>query len=166
MSHSSYANPQRIRYDTGRTAIQFGADTETVAYEFVGPKGKKGLVRDIEIEITEDMVGTTTVPEINVGSAASALGTLKTEYGRFRLGSAAGTGYATSLSPNPIRASSLVNTYNEVGSGGKTSGRFTGHVELEKDFIPPDTSFFITLVAGSGGTETGAGVVAVEIDWF
>lgn len=162
MTHRSYAFPVSLTYDTGVTPIQFGADTETVGYEFIGPKGLKGLVRDIEIEITEAMVGTTTVPEINVGSAVSALGSLKKEYARWRLGTAAGTGYATSVSPNPLRASSLVqgNGLNQV------STRFTEHVSLSTDFIPADTTFFITLVAGDGGSETGAGRVRVYIDWF
>ena len=56
-------------YDTGVTPVQFGADGEAVSYKFIGPPGKKGLVRDIEVLITEDMVGTTTVPEIGVGDA-------------------------------------------------------------------------------------------------
>lgn len=166
-----YDNAESITYalGTGGTAIEFGADGEAKSYEFIGPKGKKGLVRDIEVEITEDMVGTTTVPEIGVGDAASDLGSLDNEYARFRLGSAVGTGYATTLDPNPIRASSLVDSYNEVGAAtnpGKQSTNFTEHVALEKAFIPADTPFFISLVPGSGGTETGAGRVRVYIDWF
>ena len=165
-----YDTPQKIRYEVGTdTPIQFGADGEAKSYSYIGPKGKKGLVRDIEIEITEDMVGTTTVPEIGVGDAASDLGSLDNEYGRFRLGSTAILGYTTAVSPNPIRASSLVNSYNEVGAAtnpGKQSTRYSEHVALEKAFIPADTPFFISLVPGSGGSETGAGTVAVEIDWF
>lgn len=166
----AYDTPQRIRYELdGGAAIQFGADGETKSYEFIGPKGKKGLVRDIEIEITEDMVGTTTVPEIGVGDAASDLASLDNEYGRFRLGSTAILGYTTALSPNPVRASSFVNSKNEVGAAtnpGKQSLAFSEHVALEKAFIPADTPFFISLVPGSGGSETGAGRPAVEIDWF
>jgi len=166
-----YDNPIRIRYELdGGAAIQFGADGEAKSYEFIGPKGRRGLVRDIEIEITEDMVGTTTVPEIGVGDAASDLGSLDNEYGRFRLGSTAILGYTTSSAPtNPIRASSLVNSNNEVGATtlpGKQSIAFSEHVALEKAFIPADTTFFISLVPGSGGSETGAGRPAVEIDWF
>jgi hypothetical protein len=163
----TYDNPWREIYDTGVTTIQFGADSEEKAYEFIGPKGKKGLVRDIEIEVTEDMVGTTTVPEINVGDAAAAVGSLDHEYARFRLGGTAILGYiATTLSPNPIRASSLIDTNNAPGAGGKQSTDYSEHVVLERDFIPADTPFFISLVPGSGGTETGAGRVRVTIDWF
>jgi hypothetical protein len=158
-----YDTPERIRYDLGgNAAIQFGADGEAKAYEYIGPKGKKGLVRDIEIEVTEDMVGTTTVPEVNVGDAASDLGSLDHEYARFRLGSTAILGYTTSVSPNPLRASSLV----KGNPTPPTSPAFSGHVELEKALIPADTPFFISLVPWSGGSETGAGRVVVEIDWF
>lgn len=167
----SYDTPIRIRYDLGgNAAIQFGADGEAKAYKFIGPQGRRGLVRDIEIEITEDMVGTTSVPEIDVGDAASDLGSLDTEYARFRLGSTAILGYTTALAPNPVRASSFVRgNPNEPGattSPGRQSPAYSGHVELEKAFIPADTDFWISLVPGSGGTETGAGRIAVEIDWF
>jgi hypothetical protein len=167
----SYDTPEKIRYSlTGGAAIQFGAAGETASFEFIGPKGKKGLVRDIEIEVTESMVGTTSVPEINVGDAASVAGTPEVEYARWRLGTAAGTGYATSVSPNPLRASSLVQgNPNEPGAAilpGRQSVRFSEHVVLEKAFIPADTPFFISLREGVDGAEAGAGRIAVEIDWF
>lgn len=167
-----YDNAERIRYEFGtnvQEALQFGAAGETVAYEFIGPKGKRGIVRDMEIEVTEDMVGTTSVPEINVGDAASVAGTPEVEYARWRLGTAAGTGYTTAVSPNPLRASSLVNSKREVGASvnpGQQSLRFSGHVQLEKAFIPADTPFFISFREGVDGSETGAGRAAVEIDWF
>lgn len=166
----SYDKAERIRYTFGATpqvALQFGAAGETVAYEFIGPKGKKGIVRDIEIEVTEAMVGTTTVPEINVGSAATVAATPSVDYARWRLGTAAGTGYATSV--NTLRASSLIQSYNEVDATtnpGKQSTRFSEHVVLEKDYIPADTLFYISFREGVDGSETGAGRVAVEIDWI
>ena len=167
-----YDKPIRIRYELdGGAAIQFGADGEAKSYEFIGPKGKKGLVRDIEIEITEDMVGTTTVPEIGVGDAASDLGSLDNEYARFRLGSTAILGYTTTFTAtNPLRASSLVqgnpNTPGAATLPGRQSTRYSEHVVLEKAYIPADTPFFISLVPGSGGSETGAGRPRVYIDWF
>ncbi len=163
---------QTIRYVVGeQTAVDFGADGEAKSYAHIGPPGKKGLVRDIEVRITEDMVGTTTVPEIGIGDAASDLGSLDNEYGRFRLGTAIGTGYSTTtFTSGMVRASSLVDGYpNAVGATtlpGRQSTNYSEHVVLEKAFIPADTAFFISLVPGSGGTETGAGMVAVEIDWF
>jgi hypothetical protein len=163
---------QSIRYVVGNdTPVQFGADGEAKSYAFIGPPGKKGLVRDIEVRITEDMVGTTTVPEIGVGDAASDLGSLDNEYARFRLGSTAILGYTTSsFTSGMVRASSLVDGYpNAVGAAtlpGRQSTNYAEHVVLEKAFIAADAPFFISLVPGSGGSETGAGMVAVEIDWF
>lgn len=159
---------QTIRYEVGNaTPIEFGADGEAKSYAFIGPAGKKGLVRDIEVRITEAMVGTTTVPEVGVGDAASDLGSLDNEYGRFRLGTAIGTGYTTS--PAVRRASAYVDSIKEPDAAtlpGRQSTDFSEHVALEKSYIPADTVFYISLVPGSGGTETGAGMVAVEIDWF
>lgn len=161
-----YDNSIRIRYTFGATpqvALQFGAAAETVAYEFIGPKGRKGLVRDIEIEVSETMVGTTTVPEIGVGAAAGVAGTPSYDYARFRMGTAAGTGYSTSV--NTIRAKSLC-----VGASATrvppTLEDYTGHVKLETDFIPADTLFYINFNEGVDGTEAGAGRPAIEIDWI
>lgn len=156
----------RIRYDlAGGVIVQFGAAGETIGYQFKGPPGKKGLVRDFEIQVTENMVGTTEVPEIVVGSALSTNnGTTKVlykEYGRFRLGTAAGTGYATSTSVRRARSLAAPNS-----SGKMVLSDFTEHVALETDFIPADTIFFVTLVEGLDGSETGAGNVWVEVDWF
>lgn len=163
----SYDTPQRIRYDlAGGVIVQFGAAGETIGYQFKGPPGKKGLVRDIEIQVTENMVGTTEVPEICVGSAVSTNnGTTKvlfSEYGRFRLGTAAGTGYATTTAVR--RARTLATTITSTGKPTLTD--FAGHILLETDFIPADTIFFVTLVEGLDGSETGAGNVWVEVDWF
>lgn len=166
----SYDNPITETYDLGgNAAIQFGAASETKAYEFIGPKGRKGLVRDIEIEVTEAMVGTTSVPEINVGAAATVAATPSVDYARWRLGAAAGTGYGTDVSPNPLRASSLIQSINEPGAAvnpGRQSLRFSEHVVLEKNYIPADTPFFISLREGVDGSETGAGRIRVTIDWF
>lgn len=162
MENAHYRNPW-VWWSPG--IIQFGADNETVSYALMLPKGKKGVVRDIMIHITEAMVGTTTVPEILVEATASALGAVVGTYARFRLGSTAILGYTTT--PAVRRASSLVTSYNEVGAAtrpGKQSVAYTEHVALEKAFIPADTAFLITLLAGSGGSETGAGQIAVEFD--
>jgi hypothetical protein len=153
----AYDTPQKVRYDlAGGVIVQFGAAGETIAYQFKGPPGKKGLVRDIEIQITETMVGTTTVPEIVVGATSSA-----SEYARFRLGTSAISGYATSTSVRRARTLAAPNS-----TGKYTLTDFTGHVLLETDYIPADTIFFITLIEGVGGTPAGAGNVWVEVDWL
>src|SRR5882724_5033911 len=91
----------------------FGATTEN--RKFIGPKGKKGTVRDIRTYITADMVGTTTVPEINVGSAASDAGAVVAEYARHRLGTTAILGNTAAGTPYRARALAL-------GAAGFTGG--------------------------------------------
>src|SRR5882724_8521570 len=129
----------------------FGATTEN--RKFIGPKGKKGTVRDIRTYITADMVGTTTVPEINVGSAASDAGAVVAEYARHRLGTTAILGNTGTATPTTYRASALA-----LGAPGYTGGSppsltdFAGHVLLEIAKIPKDTAFFICRIKGAGGT--------------
>lgn len=131
----------------------FGATTETQTY--MGPKGKQGYVRDIDIDITADMVGTTTVPEIMVGTASGL-----SEYARFRLGTTAILGYTSAAGPR--RAS-------VVAGGAKNFDDFAGHVKLGSDVsatrIPADTAFVITRKLGVGGTPAGTGRSRVIIDW-
>jgi|ERR1043166_3234234 hypothetical protein len=131
----------------------FGNSTATFSY--IGPKGKEGHVEDIVVDITADMVGTTTVPEVDVGTASGDV-----TYARYRLGSAAGTGYAASATPK--RAS------QEAWSGNPpiTLSDFAGHVALNTARIPKDTAFVITLKAGTGGSPAGTAKVYVILKWF
>jgi hypothetical protein len=153
---ASYEKPIRERFSPG-PAVAFGAAAGTVSYAYIGPRGKRGMVRDITARITAAFVGTTSVPEITVGSAASSVGSLNAEYARFRMGTAAATGYGTD--PGVRRAS-------QVSGGLNVYEDFTGHVKLATAFIPADTVFVITLVEGDGGSEAGTAFVWVDIDWF
>lgn len=140
----------------------FGATTESRAIR--GPKGKTGRVVDIRTYLTADAVGTTTVPEINVGSAASTPGSLKTEYARHRIGTTAVAGNLAT--GTPYRARALAQAAPAVPtSGPPTLNDFPGHVALETARIPADTTVFITRVAGVGGTPAGTGVTEVEVWW-
>jgi hypothetical protein len=147
----AYHNAQRERYTI--PSVAFGATTTSQVWK--GPAGKKGYVRDIIVYLTADAVGTTTVPEVTVGSSAG-----DTTYARFRLGTAAGTGYTAAASP--YRARNLV-----TGNGAaQTLSDFTGHVSLETSAIPSDTAFYVSGKAGVGGTPAGTGIIHVDIDWF
>lgn len=148
-----YDDPLREVYFIPSAA--FGATTDTLS--IIGPKGKKGLVRDIEVHLTADAVGTTTVPEIDVGTSSG-----DTSYARFRLGSAAGTGYAAAS--GPYRASQVGG--NTLIDGTPVYEDFTGHVKMGTAFIPADTAAVITRKAGTGGSPAGTGVTRVTIDWF
>lgn len=152
LAQASYASPITEKYTLPSSA--FGATTATQTHK--GPPGRRGLVRDIRVLLTADAVGTSAVPEIDVGNASG-----DTSYARFRLGTAAGSGYAASSSPFNARALCT------GGNGLKpTKSDFTGHVALETDFIPADTAFVITAKQGSGGVPAGTGITEVTIDWF
>lgn len=147
-----YENPFREIYIQPSSA--FGATTETQTY--MGPPGMVGYVRDIDVDITADMVGTTTVPEILVGTASG-----DSTYARFRLGTAAGTGYTSAGGPR--RATTVA---------GKRFGQafafadFAGHVLMGSARLPADTAFVITRKAGTGGTPAGTARSRVIIDWY
>lgn len=148
----TYDNPQREYYFQPSAA--FGATLDTQRH--MGPKGKQGLVRDILVDITATMVGTTSVPEIAVGASSGA-----STYGRFRLGTTAIAGYAATA---PFRAS-VIGGFT-LDDGTPTFQDFTGHVMMGTAFIPADTAFFISRVAGVGGAPAGTGSSIVIIDWF
>lgn len=132
----------------------FGATTD--ATRIIGPKGRKGFVRDIMVDITASMVGTTTVPEIVVGATSGA-----SEYARFRLGTSATAGYAATA---VFRASQVGG--NTLQDGTPVYEDYTGHVKMATAPIPADTQVFITRVAGTGGSPAGTGTTRVTIDWF
>ena len=94
----------------------FGATA--VTHYIVGPKGKVGFVRDISVEVTTSLVGTSTVPEVNVGYTVG-----DSTYGRYRLGTATGTGYNV----GPYRASLEAIT----GNPPRALADFAGHVVLD-----------------------------------
>ena len=131
----------------------FGNSTAT--FNYIGPFGKEGHVEDIIVDITADMVGTTTVPEVDVGTASG-----DTTYARYRLGSAGGTGYTAASTPK--RASQEAWT----GNPPIALSDFAGHVALNTARIPKDTAFVITLKAGTGGAPAGTARVYVVIKWF
>jgi hypothetical protein len=147
----SYDTPLRECYFAPSSA--FGATTES--QQWIGPKGLTGWVRDIMVYITASMVGTTTVPEITVGSSEGA-----TTYARFRLGTTAIAGYTTATA---VRRASIVAADNWDNA---SLADFAGHVLMRTAVIPADTIFFISRVAGVGGTPAGTGPSWVWIDWY
>lgn len=153
---SSYDNPQReVYYLPSGT---YGATT--VSKTSKGPKGKKGTVRDIVVLMTADAVGTTTVPEVTVGSAAGLV-----EYARFRLGTTAILGYLAAATPFRARALAEAGPGNPGGIPMALSD-YAGHIALETAQIPADTAFVISGKAGVGGTPAGTFEAYVHIDWY
>lgn len=122
------------------------------------PKNKQGVVKDLVVLLSADAVGTTTVPELNVGATAGS-----SEYARFRLGTTAIAGYAAANTP--FRARALVEGQAGYNGSQITLSDFSGHVALETAKIPADTTVFISGVAGVGGTPAGTYEAYVHIDW-
>ena len=149
----SYEHPT-----TGNVLIRpraaFGATTESV--QFKGPKGMKGYVRDICVTLTAAAVGTTTVPEITVGTAQGSVRVrpLQTRYDR-DLGLCRAGVYP-----------SLSHRRRPTSTGNSSFEDFAGHVKMSTLFIPADATFFISRVAGVGGAPAGTGASFVIIDWF
>lgn len=125
-----------------------------------GPKGKTGLVKDIVVLLSADAVGTTTVPELNVGATAGA-----TEYARFRLGTSATAGYAAANTPFRARALAEAGAAFAAGGIAPVLSDFAGHVALETARIPADTAVFINGKIGVGGTPAGTYEAYIHIDW-
>lgn len=151
----SYDNPTKQTYVIPSSA--FGATT--VALSFLGPKGKTGFVRDIRVEPTADFVGTTSVPEVDVGTASG-----DATYARFRLGTTAILGYTAA--GGPYNAANLVAAApGNTGGVPRALNDYTGHIALETARLPADTIFFITTKLGVGGTPAGTARVEVDIEW-
>lgn len=164
----TYDNPQRERYTL--PALSFAA---TSSRQYQGPPGKKGLVRDILAAVTTAMVGTTTVPELLVGTAQG-----DSSFARWRLGTAIVTGNGL----GQFRARSLCSAAPlRAGDRPMQLLDYAGHIMLEGNnasgtasipgtaltftFLPADTPFFITALVGVG-TPAGVADIAVDIDWF
>lgn len=111
----------------------------SVTHYIVGPKGKVGFVRDISCDVTTSLVGTTTVPEIDVGISSGDY-----TFGRYRLGTSATAGYAD----GPHVASQEAIT----GNPPRALADFSGHVVLDG---APLTSAGIA--GGSYGTQVPSG---------
>lgn len=111
----SYELPDQITYEWGQDAT-FGGTS--VSHFIVGPRGKAGFVRDIMVDVTTSLVGTSAVPEIAIGISAG-----DATYGRYRLGTAIGTG----LGVGTYAASNEAIT----GNPPRTLGDFAGHVVLD-----------------------------------
>lgn len=107
------------------TDATFGGTS--VVHYVIGPKGKVGFVRDIIVDVTTSLVGTTTVPEIDVGISSG-----DATFGRYRLGSTAILGYGV----GPHRASCDPGI---TGNPPRTAADYTGHVVL--DGGPLDANF-------------------------
>lgn len=112
----SYDNTDIREYSWGLAETAFG--TGTLVHYIIGPPGKVGFVRDICVDLTVATVGTTSVPEVDIGIASGDF-----TYGRYRLGQSATVGNAIG-----VWAAS-----NEVITGfpPRNLQDYPGHVQLD-----------------------------------
>lgn len=122
----SYETSKVERYSWPEDAT-FAATS--VTHNIMGPRGKVGFVRDLSVEVTTSLVGTTSVPEIMVGISSGDF-----TYGRYRLGTALTTGYGVgqhrasmeALSGNPPRLLSDFASHVVLDGGPLTSQGIAG----------------------------------------
>jgi hypothetical protein len=102
----------------------WGAETSGsggITHQIIGPKGCVGFVRDILYEVTTSLIGTTTVPEIQVGISSG-----DSTFGRYRLGTSAIVGYNTGM--HRAGDEQLVVA---LTNAGRQLADFAGHVVLD-----------------------------------
>lgn len=133
----SYELPDIELYEWAQDAT-FGGTS--VTHQIIGPRGKVGFVRDLQVDITTSLTSTGTVPEIRVGISSGDF-----TFGRYRLGlTPSTTSYGTGVHRASIEA--------WTGLPPRTLNDFTGHVVLDGG---PLTSQGIA--GGSYGTVVPAG---------
>jgi hypothetical protein len=97
----------------------FGA--ASITHQIIGPRGCVGFVRDIQVEVTTAVVGTTTVPEIDVGISSGDF-----TYGRYRLGTTASNGYAVGM-----HRAGTEQLLVALTNAGRQVSDYAGHVVLD-----------------------------------
>jgi hypothetical protein len=124
-------------------AVDFGAGTTT--HEFVGPKGKRGLLVNYGVEdVTETFTNTTTAANVAVGTTSDA-----DAYGEeFSLGTVS----------DAAGGVSVLSTYR------RGSDEYEDYV-LPGVPIPADTVVRLTCTAPTGGTPAGIAAAFAEIIW-
>ncbi len=127
----SYDNPRRWVYSFGEH--DFGAGSESLSLK--GPSGKKGVLREIQVNATETFTDDTTSGNVQVGTAADP-----DAYGLLDLGTTADTNTASYAAGDDADA-------------------------VISESIPADTQVEVTFTAPTGGTPAGKGFVQIVIDW-
>ncbi len=134
-----YEVPDIRVYDYNAINFVSGAGTRHIK----GPKGKRGLLVDIEVEVTTSFVGTTTPGIVQVGESGDT-----DKYGLLNVGAAAaGTAAGSSL----------------VASGSGTLSQKPNPSDTV--YIDADEDVLVTIVAPTGGSPAGIGDVRITIDW-
>lgn len=137
----SYDFPQRVSYNWN--AVNFGAGNTTRVIRT--PKGKRGVLRYVNVSVTTAFVGTATPGAVQLGDGVTAA-----KYANVPVGAAgAGTGVG-----HAVAGSDYVS-----GLVGQQPGASALYLEA-------DTEYTFTFVAPTGGAPAGVGDVTAEIDYF
>jgi hypothetical protein len=135
----------------------FGATS--VTHFIAGPKGKVGFVRDIIVDVTTSLVGTTTVPEVMVGISSGDF-----TYGRYRLGTSVSAGYGVGvhragqeyITGNPPRLASDFASHAVLDGGPLTSTGIAGGsygTVVPKGRIPASGFVVTNVINGAGNVD-------------
>jgi hypothetical protein len=135
MSFKGYDNADSITY-----VYPAASFSTPVVRTLRGPKGKRGTLREVTVNVTTSFVGTTTPGILRVGD-----GTTVNKYADINIG-AAGAG--------PAANATVVMSDNRLFDKNPDGG------------ITPDSNVVITPVAPTGGAPAGAGDILVTIDWY
>lgn len=113
--------PSGTREEYGPWSGTESISSANVTHQIIGPKGCVGFVRDVLVDVTTSIVGTTSVPEIVLGISSG-----DATFGRYRLGYTASLGYGVGM--HRAGAEQLVVNTNNAG---RQFADITGHVVLD-----------------------------------
>lgn len=133
----TYDSPLTVTYSMG--LIDFG-DVTDVEYELQGPSGYRGKVREVMVNGKEVFTATTTEAAVDIGNVTTGQ-----QFANCGLGT---------LADNAC--------YVATANSGDIVTFETGGTSQ----IDADETVFVNMVATTGGTPTGQGIVYITIDWF
>ena len=128
----SYSNPIPLVF-TNSTAGDFGDGTPT-PWSFKGPKGKKGMLKDIGIHVTEVFLGDQVTGKVLVGTSTDA-----NYYGQLEIadGTAATDTFNAQDDTDAVIIEALPAdtqiqvTYTQCVDAGTAAGKGNAYVEVE-----------------------------------
>lgn len=133
-----------MSYETGQFTVHtFAAASFStpVVRTIRGPKGRRGRIEDVHINVTTAFVGTSTPGKLQIGD-----GTTVNKFAEMLMGAAS----AGTVKDDTVMMSDLA-SYNK---------------QSDSVYLLADGSVVITPVAPTGGSPAGAADVVVTIRWF
>lgn len=136
----SYSAPNRLSFSTGLHTFSAGDAARNIAV----PKGARfARIANIHVSGTTTFNAVTTSAKVQLGNATTA-----SKYANFDVGTLA-AGSAVDLADKTTALQSGYREYIDCGAEGENL-----------------TDIKLSLIAPTGGTPAGAGIVDITIDWF